>query len=34
MQDILGASAFLMMGILPCNVTMGSGVGDEEGDEA
>jgi hypothetical protein len=34
MHDILVASAFLMMVILPCIVTMGSGAAEEEGDEA
>lgn len=34
MHDILVAGAFLMMVILPCIVTMGSGAEEEEGDEA
>ncbi len=34
MHDFLVAAAFLMMVILPCIVTMGSGYSEEEGDEA
>jgi hypothetical protein len=34
MHDFLLAAAFLMMVILPCIVTMGSGSSEEEGDEA
>ena len=34
MHDILVAAAFLMMVILPCIVTMGSGATEEDGDEA
>jgi len=33
MHDFLVAAAFLMMVILPCIVTMGSGATEEEGDE-
>ena len=34
MHDLLVASAFLLMVILPCIVTMGSGSTEEDGDEA
>jgi hypothetical protein len=34
MHDFLIASAFLMMVVLPCIVTMGSGAAEEEGEEA
>ena len=34
MHDILIAAAFLMMVILPCIVTMGSGATEEDGDDA
>ena len=34
MHDLLVAAAFLLMVILPCIVTMGSGSTDEDGDEA
>jgi hypothetical protein len=34
MHDILVAAAFLVMVILPCIVTMGSGATEEDGDEA
>ena len=34
MHDFLIAAAFIMMVILPCIVTMGSGSTEEDGDEA
>jgi hypothetical protein len=33
MHDFLVAAAFLMMVILPCIVTMGSGAADDDSDE-
>ena len=34
MHDLLIAGAFIMMVLLPCIVTMGSGSTEEDGDEA
>jgi hypothetical protein len=34
MHDLLVAGAFVLMVILPCLVTMGSGPGEQEGEEA